>query len=495
MALEKNNKRKIYFNGKWSDHVVPLYNASASFSYTVGDRRIWNNEEYVCNTTYVSSPGPMTNYSSYWTKTDPTTLDLTMAGSSPIPFSTSKDSEVDIPTSDSTISTSRQSGRLRFNKVTIPYVFTHEISRYNPGTPEYSRRSLNEMNRLVKQHVSAVENWIYAPEEYGYNPSADKLIYIEPSRLYDTALCDDLPDTISNWFSYNHEGYYLTNPRCTNFSFTKQVSNDIWLIQYQIEITVDPWMYEYGANPKTYSMFSGPTTDGVGMDQLTLRMFSEPTSSGALVTPTTKMWRRIWTNDNRNWILSDSATKISGEYHVQWTFKPNVAAIYTGDIGVYMNFYVKYTYNDVEYWYHVNTITATSGSWRNISSSKIITANEFGYTNQNGVVFMTTIGESSGSPGSLDDLVTSTNGHIPLQFIWGTIKKFQTNGTTDPFMISARGPVSQFKRVIGPGTEPETILIGDTFYFDNDAYNQLNMETTQYGFYTLESPDNARRRV
>ena len=110
-------------------------------------------------------------------------------------------------------------------------------------------------------------------------------------------------------------------------------------------------------------------------------------------------------------------------------------------------------------------------------------------------MFMANVTQDQDSPGNLSDLVTATNGHIPLQFIWGTIKKFQTNGTTDPFMVSARGPVSQFKRVIAAGPTFETLDIGDTFYFDNDAFNELVMETTQYGFYTLESPDNARRRV
>ena len=493
MALKKNDKRKIHMNGKWSDFTVSKYVERYPTTYIQGEHRTYDDIEYECLSNYRSNPGSVfSDYSTYWSETDRTSLDLTMAGASPIPFSTAKTSEIDIQTSDGTIPTSRQSGRIRFNKVVIPYVFTHAINRYDEAGV---RRSLNQMNRLAKQSVSAVEDWIYAPEAYGYNPAADKLIYIAPKRLYDTALCDDLPDNVTDWFSYNHTGYYMVNPRCTNFSFTKSMSSDQWVIQYNIEITVDPYMYEYSANPKTYSMFSGPATDGGGMENLTLRMFSEPTRSGVLVSDDTDMWRRIWTNDNRTWILSDSAVKLSGEYHVQWSFKPNVNPIYTGDIGLYMNFGVSYTYNDVTYKYHVNTITATSGSWNNIVSSKLVTPNEFGYTNQNGVVFMTTVTPDQDSPGNLDDLVAATNGHIPLRFIWGTIKKFQTSGITDPFVLNCRGPVSQFERTIGSGYSPETILIGDTFYFDNDAFNELVMDTTQYGFYTLESPDNARRKV
>lgn len=497
MALEVYDNRQIKLGGattgRWSTYVTPSYDPSVSTSYSVGDRMLWKDttvpnpttKEYVCISSYTSSTGlpDLTK----WEVTEPTSLQLTMAGNTPLPIITSKVQETDIPTTDGTIDQSRASGRLRFNKNVITYTFTHTIDRYNSLG---KRKSLTEMNQEANQHRMVVEQWAYSAEEYNYNPSGDLLAISEPSKFYDTGI--GVPSEIATE-KMPKSGYWLPNPRCTNFSFSKTTSSDLWLLQYQIEITTDPYAYEMDANPKTYTMFSGPTSDGYEQNEVAARIFTKPVDSGALVVgPTTPVKRSLWTNDNVNWILSDSAYQRGAGYAAVWTFKPSVRPIYAGDIGVYMNFYVEYTYNDVLYKYHVDTLNVNSGTYTPIVSSKIATANEMGYTNQNGFQIYCTIVDTGTN--SLADLITATNGHIPLRFIWGVIKPFYTHNTNTPFMITGKGPASSFHRVTGVNTS-ETINFGTTFYMDNDDYNEFVMDASSYGFYTLESPDNARRMI
>lgn len=497
MGLSTINNRAIYINGMWSSRKVAEYDPTTITTYAVGDHMRYTSNadhierEYKCIQTYTTSYG-LPDLSK-WEVTDSTSLDLTMSGSTPIPSTTAKSSEVDIPTGDGTIDTSRESGRLRFNKIIIPYVFTHVISRYDETKPNYTRRSLNEMNRLVNEHKSMVQNWAYAPEEYDYNPGGDLFLYYDPKKLYDTALCTVTP-TQSNISPSPTAGYWLANPRCTNFSFTKTTANDVWVLQYQIEITTDPWMYEYNAKPKKYTMFSGPST--VNDDPVSARIFS--TAVDPQEDPPVEMRRRLWTNDNVNWLLSDTAIHRGGGYEAVWKFRPQVAPIYKGDIGVYMNFYVNYTYNDVAYSYHLDSdhVQINSGTMNFITSSKIATPKEMGYTNQNGFdLYAVLIDDGTNS---LADLITATNGHIPLPFTWGVVKTFITASSAVPFMLTAHAPGTKFKRITdasGSTIYYNDINFGDTFYLDNDPYNEFAMYTKDYGFYTLESPDNARRRL
>jgi hypothetical protein len=81
------------------------------------------------------------------------------------------------------------------------------------------------------------------------------------------------------------------------------MSSEYWIIQYQIQITTDPYMYEYSARPKTYAMFSGPNTD-LGIDGVVRARIYTKTSG-------TASWRRyLWTNDNIQWILTDTCTEV-----------------------------------------------------------------------------------------------------------------------------------------------------------------------------------------
>jgi hypothetical protein len=400
-----------------------------------------------------------------------------MAGNSPIPTVTSKVSEIDIAGADGTSDTSRSSGRLRFNPITINYVFTHTISRYDSRG---RRRTLNEMNSLVNEHCSVVENWAYGPEDYNYNPAGQVLVSKDIVKFYDTGLCD--PD--------NETGYWLPNPRCTEFAMSKSISSEVWVSQYQITIVTDPYMYEYDADPKTYALFSGPTAEGYGMNKVSVKIYAEPQTSGATVTDSTRMHRYLWTNDNVKWIASNSVSSrsSSGNYSAVWTFKPSVAAVYTGKIGVYINFYVSYTYNGTTYTYTVTNIVVQSGNYTIIDSDKLVTAKEMGYTDQNGMTLQATITDTSGN---LDALISATYGHIPLQFIWGTIKTFTTKNADVEFMVVGHGPTNSFNIV---GVQ-DAVRFGDTFKLDNDAYNELIMNSSAYGFYSLESPDNARRKI
>lgn len=407
---------------------------------------------------------------------DPT-LDLVMAGNTPIPTVTAKTTEINIPTADGVINTSRASGRLRFDKVTIPYVFTHEISRYD----EYGNyRTINTMNQLCADHVSAVKEWAYQPEAYDYNPQGNKLVLRNSSRLYDTGLCDPTAQT----------GYWFPNPNCTAFSNTKVLSADKWIIQYQITITVDPYMYEYTADPRTFAVYSGPTTQGAGEGNVRVRIY---TKSRGILTPTdnSTVDRYLWTNDNVQWLPSSSAGTpgINADAWARWSFKPSVAPIYKGPIGLYMNFYVDYTYNDVPYQYHVSTMASTSGTCDFISSEKIVTQHEMVLTDHNGCELYANIVNTGDHP--IGDLITATNGHIPIPFTWGVAKHFITNDVHLQYMVTGFGPATSFNKV----GRQDPIDFGDAFTLDNDGYNELQMNSSDYGVYRLESPDNARRRV
>lgn len=416
--------------------------------------------------------------------TDPT-LDLVMAGNSPIPAVTPKSSTVDISTADGVIDTSRSSGRLRFNPIVISYTFTHSISRYDEHG---SRLTIPEMNRLVKEHTSTVEDWLFDPEEYDYNPGGS-VLRLTPAhfniveKFYDTGLCD--PD--------NATGYWLPNPRCTNFSVSKALSPDVWVVQYAVEITTDPYMYEYTANPHTYAMFSGPTTAGASAENVEARIYTFP--RGGLITETSPRDRYLWTNDNIQWILSTSAEQRGAGYWATWNFKPSVMPIYSGKIGLYMNFYVNYTYNDVLYKYHVDTLQVNGGYCDFISSSKITTPQEMAITNQNGCELYAVLVQEGDSPGSLADLITETNGHIPLPFTWGVCKRFVTYSPDTKFMVIGHGPSNSFAKVVGAGPSTVSYSFGDEFTLDNDGYNELKFSKNGYGFYSLESPDNARRKI
>ena len=496
MTLSVSNNRAIYLNGMWSSWKVEEYNPTVIKTYAIGDHMRYASQddnierEYECIQAYTSTYGlpDLTK----WRVTESTSLDLTMMGTTPIPYITPKTSEIDIPTADGTIDLSRESGRLHFNSLVISYVFTHIISRYDETKPNYTRRSLNEMNRLVNAHKSLVQNWVYAPEEYDYDPQDDHFIGYNPTKFYDTGICTVAP-TQTNSAPAPTAGYWLANPRCSNFAFSKNTSDDVWVLQYQIEITTDPWMYEYNANPKTYTMFSGPTF--VNDSPVSAKIYSEAIDPEE--DPPTEMRRRLWTNDNVNWIPSTSAAH-QGGYWATWSFTPQVAPIYKGDIGVYMNFYVEYTYNDITYKYHIDNthFQINRGTYNAITSSKISTPNEMGYTDENGFDVYAVIIDDGTNP--LSDLITATNGHIPLPFTWGVVKSFITASSSVPFMLTAKGPGTKFKRITdasGGTIYYNDINFGDTFYLDNDPYNELEMYTHDYGFYSLESPDNARRRL
>ena len=414
---------------------------------------------------------------------DDESLDLIMAGNTPIPVVTSKVSTVDIEAADGSIDTSRASGRLHFNPIVITYNFTHEILRYDPETK--IRYSVPEMNQKVKEHVSTVQNWVYDPESYDYNPSGQVLVAKDISKFYDTGLCD--PDTKT--------GYWLPNPRCTNFSVNKVLSSDMWVIQYTIEITTDPYMYEYDADPKTYAMFSGPTADGYGMGKVSVKIFSEPQSSGATVDIDTRMRRYLWTNDNRDWLLTSTVSKSDSTYATSLTFKPSVVPVYTGKIGVYINFYVEYTYNGTTYNYHVTNAYHSSGTYEFIESDKLATAKEMGITDQNGMTLTLNITDDSGN---LDSLLNMVGNKLPIAVIWGTIKTFTTKSAREEFMVVGHGPTNSFQKITGASAGSiysETKKFGEAFKFDNDAYNELIMNSTSYGVYSLESTDNARRTI
>lgn len=423
-------------------------------------------------------------------------LDLTMAGNTPLPAPTPKISSTDISGADGTIDTSWGSGYIRFNSLTISYVFTHAISRYSPlnndslheVTNEFGpRRPLNEMNRLMKQHVSKVENWIFKPKKF--TPDGTGVVIANKwelqGRLYDTGICDPETET----------GHYLFNARCTNFSVGKVVSAEQWLIQYSIEITADPYMYEYSANPETYTMFSGPSDDAVGMAETTVRVF---TLNDSEETPT----RYLWTNDNIIDLETTSVNEINSDIlEVTFDFRPSTVPIYYGKIGVYMNRFMICNYNGNTYHYRVENIEVTSGDCTFIESNKLATPQEFAYTDHNGYSIrcrLITDYDSSGSTASVGQLNSESSGKIPISFIWGTIKKFQLPKNTD-FAVSGQvKDITHFNQVTG--ASPDTIYsisryFGEPFQFDDDPYNELIMPTKNYGFYKIVSPDNYRRTI
>lgn len=419
---------------------------------------------------------------------------LTMAGNTPLPAPTPKISSVDIPGADGSYDRSWDSGYIRFNPIAIPYVFTHVISRYDETG---ARRSLNEMNRLMKEHISTVEEWIFALSPDYFNPSKVGAVPPYYGRLYDTGICDPKTKT----------GYYLKNARCTNFSASKMISSDVWLLQYSIEITTDPYLYEFTANPRTYTMFSGPTDDAVGMEQVTVRIFtldSEGQGIRPADSPSTSLSNFLWVNDNLTYVTASNVSVISAdEAEATFDFRPATVPIYRGKIGVYMNRFTDLNYNGTTYSYRLDDIRVTRGNCTFITSDKIATPYEMGYTDQNGYSIRCKIRtnyEGSGKP-TIQDLTSKGNDIITAPFVWGTAKTYDiVRGVDADYIVtgSIKSWSNKFQQVTG--ASPDTIYLidrtfGEPFQFDNDPYNELRMPISDYNFYKLENPDVLRRKI
>jgi hypothetical protein len=248
-------------------------------------------------------------------------------------------------------------------------------------------------------------------------------------------------------------------------------------------------MYEYTADPIKFALYSGPTEDAVGMRQMAVRIYNCGTNQ-----------RMIWVNDNGIWI---NAEKTGGDSSTFYTARIRMTypakEIYSGPVGFYLNHYNDLEIDGVHYKYYINVIQVNAGNVTFIESDKLVTPQEMGYSDQNGFEFNVSIYADAGTA-PLDDMLSATGNKFPFYFVWGTATVFDIPlGSDQPYIVQGHVKGEQtFQQVTGHDAatiEYVTHNFNETFYLDNDPYNELLMSTTNYGFYELNNPDVLRRSL
>jgi hypothetical protein len=386
-------------------------------------------------------------------------MGLVMSGATPLTYPTAKISALEIELSDGYVDTSRIDGNLHYGPREITYAFAQRVSAYDET---YGMAlSSSRMNQKCQAEIRKIHAWLHQKTD---------------TKLYDTAYCTPS----------EHTGYYFVNAMVSSFRASKAIGQLEWIISYEVTFKFDPYMYEYDANPTKFVMFSGPTEDAVGMGQCAVRIFNKGTNQ-----------RMIWVNDNNSWLMTSAATESDGTYTCDLTFKPAARDIYSGPIGFYLNHYMNWEYNGVDYKYHITSVNPIAGGVTFIDSEKIVTEREMGYTDQNGCKFQLAIHQSDGSA-PIADLLAQTGNKFMFSFIWGTANVFDTP-LDQPYIVLGKVKGEQtFLQVTGHDASTIEYVVrnfGDTFELDDDPYNELLMSTTNYGFYELDNPDVLRRSL
>ena len=389
-----------------------------------------------------------------------TSKGLTMSGSTPLSDPSPKVSALEIELSDGYVDTSRIDGNLHYGPRDITYAFAQTVPAYDMHGRAYSAL---EMNRLLANIVKTVRAWFFN--------NTDR-------KLYDTAYCDPTAQT----------GYYFDNAMVTSFRSSKSMGQDKWVIAYEVTFRCNPYLYEYGADPKKFVLFSGPTEAAVNMDRMSVRIYNVGTNQ-----------RMMWVNDNNTWV---NAKKDGGDSSTFYTARINVTypakEIYSGPVGFYLNHYMELDFNGATYKYHINALNVEgTRPVTFIESDKIVTPREMGYSTQNGFEFAVSVYADTGSA-PLDDLLAANDNNFVFQLIWGTATVFDTP-LTQPYIILGHVKGDQtFQQVTGHDASTiqyVTRNFGETFELDNDPYNELLMTTSNYGFYELDNPDVLRRSL
>lgn len=384
---------------------------------------------------------------------------LTMSGSTPLSDPVAKVSALEIELSDGYVDTSRIDGNLHYGPRDITYAFAQTVYAYDSHGRAYSA---NEMNQKLVDAVRTVRTWFFTKTD---------------CKLYDTAYCDPI----------NQTGYYFENAMVASFRSSKSMGQDKWVIAYEVTFRCNPYLYEYGANPKKFVLFSGPTEAAVGMDQMAVRIYNAGTNQ-----------RMIWVNDNNTWVNArktggDSSTFFTADISMTYPARE----IYAGPIGIYLNHYMTLDFNGTIYKYHINALNVNQGAVTFIQSDKLVTPNEMGYSDQNGFTFAVSIYADDGSA-PLDDLLAANDNNFPFSLIWGTATVFDTP-LNQPYIVQGHVKGDQtFRQVTGHDAATIEYIVrnfGETFYLDNDPYNELLMSTSNYGFYELNNPDVLRRSL
>lgn len=384
---------------------------------------------------------------------------LMMSGATPLSDPTAKISALEIELSDGYVDTSRIDGNLHYGPREITYAFAQKVPVYDSHDRALDAVS---MNRIIVNKIKEIRSWLFANTN---------------RRLYDTAYCDPATQT----------GYYFENAMVSSFKSTKSIGSREWLIAYEVTFRCNPYMYEYTANPIKFVLFSGPTEDAVGMDQMAVRIYNCGTNQ-----------RMIWVNDNNTWV---NANKDGGDASTFYTatieMKYPAKEIYSGPVGFYMNHYMIYDFNGTIYKYHINAVNVERGNVTFITSDKFVTEKEFGYSDQNGFKFAVSIYEDEGSA-PLADLLAANGNKFPFSIIWGTATVFDTP-LDQQYIVQGHVKGDQtFQQVTGH--DAATILyvtrnFDEPFQLDNDPYNELLMSTSNYGYYELNNPDVLRRSL
>lgn len=390
-------------------------------------------------------------------------MGLTMSGSTPLSIPIPKLSATQIDLSDGYIDTSRIDGVLHYQPRGIGYIFVYVIDAYDEND---MAKSADKLNDEVKEKVDFFRDWAYEQTN---------------RKLYDTLYCDPL----------SKSGYYFENAACTKFVAEKAIGNDVWLIQIQMEFTFNPYMYEFNAEPVDFVHFAGPTEDAVGMGQSVIRFYNRGTAQ-----------RMIWTNDNNTMCNINASPLIGPEYPSgKWytgtlTFKPSAAGIYSGPIGFYWNHYMNYTYNGKTYSYRMDFAGIVSGNLSFMDSAKIVTPNEIGYTDQNGFVVRVNIEDLGTGANALSQLIDYNSDLLPASVIWGAAKIFDTPLDQEYVIHGVTKGPHTFQQVTGHDASSIQVVtkrFDEPFVLDDDSFNELRMDSTNFGFYTLSNSDTLRK--
>lgn len=401
-----------------------------------------------------------------------TAFGLVMSGSTPLTIPTPKRSALEIELSDGYIDTSRIDGTLHYSPRTIKYAFSQVLNVYDvEHYPSYDHvggyaRSTSEMQEIVIRKVKQIREWLF-------NDTTRK--------LYDTAYCNVL----------NQTGYYFDNVTCSGFNVSRSMSPDKWVLAYEVEFMFDPYLIELGAEPVTFATFAGPTDFSFSDGAVKIRFYNTGTNQ-----------RMAWVNDNEEIIgdvtyngkyVQDGTTY----YKASLTFKPPAKYVYSGPVGFYFNHFMTLFIDDTAYSYHVANLSVVSGNLTFISSPKIHTENEFGYTDQAGFQINLNIVADDGS--DLDAMLADNNNKFVFSIIWGTATVFDTP-LDQEYIIRGHVKGDQTFTQVTDTDHQGTIYyviknFDEPFQLDDDPFNELRMSTSSYGFYELCNPDVLRRSL
>lgn len=385
---------------------------------------------------------------------------LMMSGSTPLSDPTPKISALEIELSDGYVDTSRIDGNLHYGPREITYSFAQRIPAYSDDGLAINAVNMNK--RCVKA-IRAIQEWLMTKTD---------------NKLYDTAYCTP----------WANDGYYFENAMCTSFRSAKGIGSREWIITYNVTFRCNPYLIEYGADPTQFVLFSGPTEDAVGMGQVAVRFYNRGTNQ-----------RMIWVNDNNYWVEASKTGENSDPefYTADLIFKPAANSVYSGPVGFYLNHYVDFTLNNTLYKYRINAINVEAGNVSWITSDKLVTPNEMGYTDQAGFKLAISIYPVDGTA-PLANLLADNNNHFPFSVIWGTATVFDTPLDQEYIIRGHVKGEQTFQQVTGHDRETieyVTRNFDETFQLDDDPYNELLMSTSNYGFYELDNPDVLRRSL